>query len=122
MTSGITDHIPTTAFDDPALLNSLQYQLENGNNLTAIERANLLYKIGLCFIANGLFTEALDYCLQAKDLVMIEPPSWNRFSQHLSTLFDNIALLYLYHENYLKALTTWKKAIDIRSNFNYRRK
>ena len=60
----------------------------------------------------GDFDQALLTLLEAEELVMKEPPSWHRFPRHLSTLFDNIALLYLFREDYLRALTMWKKGIQ----------
>lgn len=88
------------------------------SNMTSIERAGVLYGRGLRIMKTGDFKNALDHFLRAKAYFLEEPPSWDRFTRHLSTLFDNIALLYLFSSDYLEALTMWKKGIDLRSSFS----
>ena len=94
-----------------------RYQLNLTKELTPVERADSLYRVGLFHMKNGEFDQALKHFLQAQKCFLEEPPAWNRFTRHLSTLFDNIALLYLFSNDYLEALTYWKKGIDIRSHF-----
>ena len=78
----------------------------NQLNMTSLEHAGLLYRKGIYFMKKGDFSNALDHFLRAKTYFLQEPPSWDRFTRHLSTLFDNIALLYLFSNDYLEALTT----------------
>ncbi|CAF2840263.1 unnamed protein product, partial [Rotaria sp. Silwood2] len=109
-------HISTETLDDPKLL-KCRSQLENLSNLTPRQRADLLYKIGLCLIKKGDFHETLKNLLEAKELFLEESPSWGLFLRRLPRLFDNIALLYLFLNDHLKALIMWKKTLDIRSPF-----
>ena len=37
----------------------------------------------------------------------------------LAKLYEHAAFAYLYLKDHLKALIMWKKAIDIRTGFNY---
>lgn len=66
---------------------------------------------------DGHFDQALPSLLGANELILQDPPSWQRFPQLLSTLFDNIAWFYLFRNDYLNALIMWKKSINIRYNF-----
>ena len=86
-------------------------------NLSSIERVDLLYRIGLSLIVKDDLDQALKSLLEAKKLLLKEPPSWDQFARHWSTLFDSIALIYLQREDYLKALVNWKQGINIRCSF-----
>jgi tetratricopeptide (TPR) repeat protein len=112
-------HLLESTYHDQRLLKKFKDQLDNTSNLTSIERGDLLYKIGLRLMVKGDFDQALVNLLEAKELVMKEPPSWDRFPRHLSTLFDNIAWLYLFCEDYLTGLKMLKKGINLRSNFHF---
>jgi len=105
-------YISLSTWCDSIMLEDCRSRLLNEHE--PIKRADLLYKIGLNCVVQGRFEEALQHFLQAKDLYIIQPPPWERFQKHLSTLFDNIAMLYLYSKDYLKALIMWRKAIGIR--------
>jgi tetratricopeptide (TPR) repeat protein len=111
--------IPLSTWGDQAKLDNCLFLL-NKEPIEPSERANLLYKIGLHNIAQGNFKDALDQLLQAKDLYIDNPPSQDRFHKHLPTLYDNIAMLYLYSKDYLKSLAMWKNAIDIRTGFAFK--
>lgn len=111
-------HISESTFHDQTLLERDKAELLNNNDLTSVERMDLLYRIGLRLIVKGDFDQALGKLLEAKKLVLETPPPWNRFPRRLSTLFDNIASLYLYFGDYLKALTNWKQGINIRRSFS----
>ncbi|CAF1358056.1 unnamed protein product [Adineta steineri] len=108
-------YISVSTWGNSNLLDDCRNQLNNEQQ--PIERADLLYKIGLHYEVQGHFKEALEHLLQAKDLYITQPPSWDRFPRHLPILFDNIAMLYLLFKDYLKALIMWRKAIDIRISF-----
>ncbi|CAF1343012.1 unnamed protein product [Rotaria sordida] len=108
-------YISLSTWGDQTILDDCRSRLNNEHE--PIKRADLLYKIGLHCVVQGPFEEALEQFLQAKDLYTNQPPSWDRFPQHLSILFDNIAMLYLFSKNYLKALIMFRKAIDIRNSF-----
>ena len=111
-------HIPESTLHDKDILERAEAELNNSTNLTMIDRANRLYHIGLrLIVAKGDFNQALIKLLEAKELVLKMPPSWDRFPRHLSTLFDNIAMLHLSQGNYLKALTSWKQGVNIRCHF-----
>jgi tetratricopeptide (TPR) repeat protein len=109
-------HISESTFTDQTFKN-YEYQLKYNNNLASIERIDFLYQIGLHLMKTGDFDQALTSLSEAKELILKEPPSWHRFPQLLSTLFDNIAWLYLFRGEYLTALTMLKNAINIRSIF-----
>lgn len=99
-------------------INIKKEHLVYSTNLTMIDRANRLYHIGLrLIVTKGDFNQALIKLLEAKELVLKMPPSWDRFPRHLSTLFDNIAMLYLSQGDYHKALTSWKQGVNIRCHF-----
>jgi tetratricopeptide (TPR) repeat protein len=110
-------HLEISTLDTPASLEYLKNQLNQNANPPSIQRIDFLYQSGLRLMKDGDFDQALTTLLEAKELILKEPPSWHRFPQLLSTLFDNIALLYLFRYDFLKALVMWKKAIDIRVNF-----
>jgi tetratricopeptide (TPR) repeat protein len=110
------NHISTPTLDAKTL-SKCKCELRNGNKLTSIQGGDLLYKTGLCLIKQGDFHGALTNLLKAKESFLEEPPSWHRFSRKLPILFDNIAFLYLFLNDRLKALTLWKKTIDIRNSF-----
>ena len=110
-------HLEISTYDTPELLKSFKDQLDQCENPPTIKRIDYLYQSGLRLMKDGAFDQALNTLLEANELILKEPPSWNRFPQLLSTLFDNIALLYLFRYDFLKALIMWKKAVDIRLNF-----
>lgn len=107
-------YISLSTWGDPTMLQDCRSRLNNDDK--PIERADLLYKIGLHCVAQGHFEEALEHLLPAKDLYINHPPSRDRFHRHLPALFDNVAMLYLYSKDYLKSLIMWRKAIDIRTS------
>jgi tetratricopeptide (TPR) repeat protein len=90
--------------DNKILLKNYQSQFNDGCLRRSIEHIDLLYPIGLCLMKEGNFTEALENLLQAKQIIIAGPASWYRFPQLLSTLYDNIAQLYLFLNDYRKAL------------------
>lgn len=110
-------HLRKARIHDQILMERDENELLNNENLSSIERADLLYRIGLSLIVKDDLDQALKNLLEAKELLLKEPPSWDRFARHWSTLFDNIALIYLQREDYLKALVNWKQGINIRCSF-----
>lgn len=100
---------------DPATrLQQFLYKLNIETDLNSLERACLLYDIGLCYIKKGEYSIALEYLLQANEIFIHYPPPCNQFIRYLPTLYDNIAMVYLVTKKYLEALIMWKKAIVIR--------
>ncbi|CAF4340998.1 unnamed protein product, partial [Adineta steineri] len=97
----------------------ISVQLDNEINSTSIRCVDLSYQIGLCLMKKGDFLEALNNLLEAEQIIIKDPPVWDRFPQLLVTLYDNIAILYfLLHEPF-EALFMWKKSNDIKTNFSY---
>ncbi|CAF1369903.1 unnamed protein product [Didymodactylos carnosus] len=101
---------------DDQTLKKHQYELKYKNDLTSNQRARHLYSIGLCYIRKRDYSQALENLSQAEQLYKTnrspDTPSFNTFA----TLYDNLALVYLFLNDDLKALTMWKKALDIRAH------
>ncbi|CAF4401945.1 unnamed protein product [Rotaria sp. Silwood2] len=101
-------YAPQLEFNDKAL-NRSQHELKVRLDLTPLQRANLLYTIGLCFIRKGVYIQALHSLSEAEKIYNDNRLSYDDYVRKF--------LVHLYLKNYLKALTMWKKGIDIRSCF-----
>lgn len=111
-------HLEISTFDTPELLEICKNQLEQCENPPSIQRIDYFYQSALRLMKDGDFQQSLKHFLDAAELTIQEPPSWHRLPQLLSTMFDNIAWLYLFRQDYLTTLMMWKKSIDIRFNFS----
>ncbi|CAF1665064.1 unnamed protein product [Rotaria magnacalcarata] len=103
----------------PAIINKeklISYQSQLNNETEPVERVNLFYKSGIYYFEHDQFKEALESFLEAKSIYENQPSSCDPFYECLPTLFENIAMLYLFFKDYIKALVLWRKAIDIRIN------
>ncbi|CAF2911888.1 unnamed protein product, partial [Rotaria sp. Silwood2] len=81
-----------------------QHELETRHDITPLERAGLLYKIGLCLIKEGDYSAALEVLLQTEQLFLEHRPETDCFVDKFATLYENLALTYLFLDNHLKAL------------------
>lgn len=97
-------------------LQEMESQLANKIVLTTQDEIDSLYRVGLYSMTRGQFDIALEQLLRVRDSLMTVQTSWAYCYRQWPTILDNIALLYLFKGEYLKALITWKKSIDVRRN------
>jgi tetratricopeptide (TPR) repeat protein len=98
-------------------LENYQNQLNTQLDLSPIQRADMLYSMGICLMKKGDFPQALEKLLQAKELYENGLPSYNLFVKKLGRLFETMALVYLLLKDNFNALAMWKRSIDVRSSF-----
>lgn len=110
-------HLEVSTLGKPDLLEQMKNQLDQCKYPSSLQRIDYMYQSGIRFMKDGLFDQSLESFLQARDLILREPPPWRRIPQLLSTLYDNIAWLYLFRHDYLQTLIMWRKSINIRYNF-----
>ncbi|CAF3539695.1 unnamed protein product [Adineta steineri] len=86
-------------------------------HLLPLERAEILFTMGLTLIKQCNYRQAIEILLQAKQLFKDHLPPHGQFVRTFSKLFESIAIAYLHLKEYFNALIMWKRAIDVRITF-----
>ena len=82
-------HLEISTLDTPELLEKFKKQLEQCKNPPSIQRIGYYYQSALRLMKDDDFDRSLERFLNAAELIVQEPPSWQRLPQLLSTMFDN---------------------------------
>lgn len=101
---------------------SLRYQEQFNIKVDSskLQRAEMLFTNGLYLVKQSEFRRGLENLLQAEKLFKEYLPIYDRVVFKLIKLYEHAAVAYSCLDDNFNALVMWKKAIDIRTTFNYR--
>jgi tetratricopeptide (TPR) repeat protein len=81
-----------------------------------VQTAHQLYSDGLHLIKKSSFSQGLEKLLMAESLYKQNLSLYDSVMRKFAKLYDNAAFAYFCLNDHFKALITWKKAVDIRTN------
>jgi tetratricopeptide (TPR) repeat protein len=81
-----------------------------------VQTAHRLYGDGLHLIRKCSFSQGLEKLLMAESLYKQNLSLYDSVMRKFAKLYDNAAFAYFCLNDHFKALITWKKAVDIRTN------
>ncbi|CAF0825076.1 unnamed protein product [Adineta steineri] len=108
----------TSQLDYEKVIRTCKNRFNTELHLLPLERAEILFTMGLTLIKQCNYHKALESLLKAKQLFKDHLPPHGQFVRAFSKLFESIAIAYVHLKDYFNALLIWKRAIDSRRATN----